>query len=248
MDRLKATLLTAFLISILLTPTAFAQATAQSVQIISGNGQLICATCGFGKQDTIFYPMVVKVTDVSGNPIAGKTINWQQVSFSGGTAPFFNTTTVTDVNGLSVNNLSAGAQFASLGTNFLQSVIVATADTASATFTETQSLTLAGTGAQIAFSTLTPLAGPLTGPAGSTGTVPVQIHIDAFGVGIPNVSLRLRSPEVTASNGKVTLDPTTPSASCATGPGADPGSVLNRRQRQCHLLPGFRSGRRRRLG
>ena len=131
MDRLKATLVTAFLISILLTPSASAQATAQSVQIISGNGQLICPTCAF-KVNTFFYPMVVKVTDVSGNPIAGKTVNWQQVSFNGG-QPIFNSTTTTDVNGLSLNLLSQGFQFGSIGMSFLQSVITATADTASAT-------------------------------------------------------------------------------------------------------------------
>ena len=114
MDRLKATLLTAFLISILLTPTASAQATAQSVQIISGNGQLICPTCAF-KINTFFYPMVVKVTDVNGNPIAGKTVNWQQVSFNGGSMPVFNATTTTDSNGLSLNLLSQGFQFGSIG-------------------------------------------------------------------------------------------------------------------------------------
>ena len=213
MDRLKATLVTAFLISILLTPAASAQATAQSVQIISGNGQLICPTCAF-KVNTFFYPMVVKVTDVSGNPIAGKTVNWQQVSFNGG-QPIFNSTTTTDVNGLSLNLLSQGFQFGSIGMSFLQSVISATADTASATFTETQALTDPAFNAQLAFSQLV-AGGPLTGPAGSTGTSPVIVHIDARGTPIPNVSLRLLSS-----------DPKNlPSASCATGAGADPGSVL----------------------
>ncbi len=58
--------------------------------------------------------MVVKVTDASGNPIAGKTVNWQQVSFNGG-QPVFNATTTTDVNGLSLNLLSQGFQFGSIG-------------------------------------------------------------------------------------------------------------------------------------
>jgi uncharacterized protein (TIGR03437 family) len=214
LDRLKATLVTAFLLSILLAPTASAQ-TAQSVQIISGNGQLICPTCAF-KINTFYYPMVVKVTDASGNPISGKTVNWQQVSFNGG-QPVFNSTTTTDVNGLSLNLLSQGFQFGSIGMPFLQSVISATADTASATFTETQALTDPAFNAQLAFSQLiAPVGVPLTGPAGSTGTSPIVVHIDARGVPIPNVSLRILSP-----------DPKNlPSASCATGAGADPGSVL----------------------
>lgn len=215
MDRLKATLVTAFLISILLAPTASAQATAQSVQIVSGNGQLICPTCAF-KLNTFFYPMVVKVTDVNGNPIAGKTVSWQQVSFNGG-QPIFNGTTTTDANGLSLNLLSQGFQFGSIGIPYLQSVITATADTASATFTETQALTDPAFNAQLAFSQLiSPIGVPLTGPAGSTGTSPVVVHLDARGTPIPNVSLRLLS-----------TDPKNlPSASCATGAGRTPAAFL----------------------
>ena len=147
MDRLKTTLITAFVIAILFTPTASAQpSVAAKVEVVSGNGQMICPTC-VGSTFTFFYPMVVKVTDASGNPIAGKTVNWQLVS-SIGTLPSFDTVTFTDSNGLSAATLiGPGVQTASIFINFLQSVISATVDGATVNFTETQALTiLNGTG------------------------------------------------------------------------------------------------------
>ena len=77
MDRLKTTLLTAFVIAILLlTPAASAQPVAANITVVSGNGQMICPSCGYGHTVAPFYPMVVKVTDASGKPIANKTVNW----------------------------------------------------------------------------------------------------------------------------------------------------------------------------
>ena len=56
----------------------------------------------------------------------------------------------------------------------------------------------------------------LTGAAGSTSSVQfkIQVYAPLSGAGVPNVSLRLISNQ------------TSPSVSCATGAGADPGSVL----------------------
>src|ERR1035441_8026027 len=76
LDRLKTTVITAFVIALLLAPAAFAQATAAKVEVVSGNGQLVCPVCAY-KNARFFYPMVVKVTDNNGNPIAGKTVNWR---------------------------------------------------------------------------------------------------------------------------------------------------------------------------
>ena len=221
MDRLKTTLITAFVIAILFTPAASAQATAAKVEVVSGNGQMICPTCAL-KRFTFFYPMVVKVTDANGNPIAGKTVNWQLVS-SIGTLPSFDTVTFTDSNGLSAARLFQGRTVARPPrfTPFLQSVISATVDSASVNFTETQALSPTfQQRQQIVFSRLdAPFGTALTGPAGSTGTDPIQVHVDGYGTPVPNVSVRILSP--------VSPDPKTlPSASCATGPGADPGSVL----------------------
>ena len=69
-------------------PTASAQATAARVDVVSGNGQMICPIC-LGKTFTTFYPMVVRVTDASGNPIAGKTVTWNVMSITGNIIPNF---------------------------------------------------------------------------------------------------------------------------------------------------------------
>lgn len=221
MDRLKTTTLyTAIVIATLCAATASAQPAAQNVSIISGNGQLICPNCALRGVPSFFLPMVVKVTDGNGNPISGKTVNWSLVS-ANLVLPSFAPTSITDKNGLTAVSLfQANGQTGSSQVPFLQSVISATADGASANFTETQALA-DNFSQQIVFTrldapddrTLPP------GPAGSTGTTPIKVHVDGRGTPVPNVSVRL----FLGNNG----DPKTlPSASCATAPGADPGSVL----------------------
>ena len=161
--------------------------------------------------------MVVKVTDVNGNPITGKTVNWDLVSFSGGSEPSFDTVSITDSDGLAFARLyqSAG-QGGSSGRPFLQSVIRATADNSIASFTETIALTDNKNGTLFFSATLDAPTGPLTGPAGGTGTSPIQIRVGNF-VPFPGVSVRILSPEVTSAGGQVDLRPTLPSASCLTG-------------------------------
>jgi uncharacterized protein (TIGR03437 family) len=224
LDKLKITLFSALFIATLGAPAADAQATAANIAIVSGNGQMISPGAA-RKLFTYFYPMVVKVTDANGNPIPNKTINWGLIS-TFGTFPSFPAFTVTDANGMSVATLAQNGQTGTFQTPFLQSVIQATADSASATFTETVALN--DTNAQqLAFAQFT--SSPcgngacvsLSGPAGSVGASPLTIHIDAFGTPIPNVSVRL-----------VNVNPATlPSITCATQSGAqqagaDPGSVL----------------------
>jgi len=198
--------------AILFTPAASAQATAATVGVVSGNGQMICATCAL-KRFTFFYPMVVRVTDANGNPIAGKPVNWQLVS-SIGTLPSFDTFTFTNSNGLSAARLFRGAEGNS-SAPFLQSLISATVDGVSVIFTETQALADFGV-SRVVDTLVTPYGTVLTGPAGRTGTDPIQVHVDGYGTPVPNVSVRILNPDVK----------NLPSASCATGSGADPGSVL----------------------
>jgi uncharacterized protein (TIGR03437 family) len=216
LDRLKTTLLTAFVLAIFVAPTAFAQATAARVNIISGNGQLVCPGCSFGNSRT-FYPLVVKVTDASGNPIAGKTVNWT-VTSSLGPAPFVPDFTITDNNGLSIATLNqAGGQIGSAQFPILKATIVATVDGQIATFNETQALVDINGTRQVSVGLLEPVEGQVfSGPAGSTSTSPVRVRVDASSAGIPNVSVRFLNPDPANQ----------PSASCATSPGADPGSVL----------------------
>jgi uncharacterized protein (TIGR03437 family) len=226
LDKLKTTVITAFVVAVLFAPAALAQATAAKVAVVSGNGQLICPVCAY-KRAIFFYPMVVKVTDVNGNPITGKTVNWDLISFMGGSEPSFDTVSITDSDGLAFSRLSQNAnQGGSSLQPFLQSVIRATADNAIASFTETVALIDINNGTLFYSANLDAPTGPLTGPAGSTGTSPIQIRIGNAFAPFPGVSVRILSPEVTSASGQVTIDPTLPSASCVTGPGADPGSVL----------------------
>jgi uncharacterized protein (TIGR03437 family) len=185
--------------------------------VVSGNGQMTCPQCA-QHQFTSFYPMVVKVTDASGNPIAGKTINWQLTTFPGGSPPQFDATTFTDSTGIAFSRLYQSTTSGSLGNPFVQFVINATVDGLSTSFTETQALTQASNSLQIVIAKLVaPDYGTvLGGPAGSTGTNPIKIHIDGNGNPVPNVSVRILNPDLAAE----------PSANCNTAPGADPGSVL----------------------
>jgi uncharacterized protein (TIGR03437 family) len=237
LHRLKTTLFLAFLIAILYTPTASAQATAAKISVVSGNGQIF-TTDPFAKPGlNVFHPMVVKVTDVNGNPIAGKTVNWQWVGSPTGGSPALPLydTTVTDANGISSDGINQAGQNGNVQQPYLQSHLTATVDGLVADFWETQALLDSATGNRLVYANTswTDLNNPgvpptLTGPAGSIGTVPIQVHIDGGSSLYPiqNISVRLLNAEVTTASGQVIVDPTLPSASCVTGAGADPGSVL----------------------
>jgi uncharacterized protein (TIGR03437 family) len=236
LDRLKTTVIAAFVIAGLFAPAAFGQtpvgqttpalATAAKVAVVSGNGQLICPACAY-KNARSFYPMVVKVTDANGNPITGKTVNWTLKSFMGGSQPSFDAVSTTNNDGLAFSRVSQNAlQFGSVLQPFLQSVITATADTALADFTETLALTDAVGGSLFYSASLdAPIGTPLTGTAGGQGTSPILIRVGTSFVAFPGISVRILSSEVTLG-GQVVLNPSVPTASCLTGPGADPGSVL----------------------
>jgi adhesin/invasin len=247
LDRLKTTVITAFVIALICAPAAFAQsATAQAaaakVEVVSGNGQLICTVCAT-KLARSFYPMVVRVVDANDNPISGKTVTWALVTASGGLPPSFDTSTTTDSNGLSFSRpFQSALQGGTAFQPFLQSVISATADTATVNFTETLALTDTNSGNLLIQSTLVaPNGNALTGPAGTKGLFPIVIHLAGAGTPVPGVSLRILSPEVTSDAGVVTLDPTLPSASCYTDNGADPGSVLTNTSGDATCYPVFGS-------
>ncbi|MBS1858166.1 MAG: Ig-like domain-containing protein [Acidobacteria bacterium] len=143
-------------------------------------------------------------------------MTWTLIS-SPGYQPIFNASSYTDGNGYAGTSLFQNAQAGSPASPFLQSVIQASVDGLTATFTETMNLTYQGLqliGARL----LSPDFGvTLQGTAGGTGATAIKIHADAFGLAVPNASVRLLNAGDPA---------TTASASCATGTGADPGTVL----------------------
>jgi uncharacterized protein (TIGR03437 family) len=215
LDKLRFGIVAAVL-AFMLIGTASAQ-TAANITILSGNGQLTCQLCPI---NPFFLPLVVKVTDASGAPIPSKTVNWTLIS-SSGPAPLFAPQSITDINGIASTFFSQVSQPGSFFSGFLQSVLQASADSATATFYETQGLALTTSTPLVPLVTVrldSPLIGTiLSGTAGGTADTPVQVHVDAFGTPVPNVSVRVVN----------TGDPkTTASVSCATGAGADPGSVL----------------------
>lgn len=250
MDRIKTTLVTAFVITLLLTPAAFAQATAANISVVSGNGQLITPGDSSNPSNQVFRPLVVKITDSNGRPISGKTVNWVVSSGGGGVPPVVNSPTTTDSNGISVTTLVLQFSNLSYGSStqpFLQNSVNASADGVSVTFTETQGLKDQVSG--LSFIAVPRIQQPdlgtqFTGAAGSTSSSPIQIGVfSTTGMPAPNVSVRLVSPEVTSSSsGAVILDPTQPNAHCLTNQtGADPGSVLTDATGWAYCYPVFGS-------
>jgi uncharacterized protein (TIGR03437 family) len=233
LDRFKHTVFAALAIAVLGATAASAQ-TAANVNVVSGNGQVICATCTTSIF-RFFLPLVVRVTDANGQPIINKTVNWNLIS-SQGPLPFFLSTSTTDGNGIATTFLSQTSQAGSLAQPYLQTTITATADAAAATFTETQGLSdAANHSLQYVLARLDapPIGTTLEGFAGGPGAAPIKVHVDAFGRNVANASVRLfRDP---VEYGALSTDDlptraallaTQASALCATGPGADPGSVL----------------------
>jgi uncharacterized protein (TIGR03437 family) len=225
LDRLRTYFIAAAALALLCAAPAMAQnPPAAQMQIVAGNGQITCLGCyttgSIGFQ--FFLPMVVKVLDAQGNPIGGKEVDWTLIS-SQGAIPNFAPQTFTDGNGIATNFLQQSSQPGTVGFPFLQTVLNASADGVVTTFTETQGLALASgssnAATQLVFAAVqSPGVGTnFTGTTGAPAAQKITVRVDAFGAPVPNASVRLL-------NGN---DPTkNASASCATGAGADPGSVL----------------------
>ena len=230
MNRLRFFVAAPVLAAIFFAAPAFAQ-TPTNISVISGNGQLACSSCTLGGVFglTQFDPLQVRVTDPNGNPVANATVNWTVV-VGGGTLQGGGTTS-TDSNGNTIQQYAIpfNINFGSPSNPYNASTITASlANNAAAavTFYLTQVLTSASISALVGVADVTPQSVPpcntclnpgdtLTGNAGSTSKVQFKIQAyTAFGAGVPNVSLRLISNQ------------TSPAVSCATGAGADPGSVL----------------------
>jgi uncharacterized protein (TIGR03437 family) len=222
-----------FLAAIFFASPALAQ-TATNISVISGNGQLICPDCTLQSQNPLIFfdPMIVKVTDPNGNPVAGAVVNWTVVSGGGTISGGQTFQSTTDVNGESSQEYSpppsSGGNFGTQSNPYIPNTITAgIANNATVTFYLTQA-NVGSTIADLVYTAfLSPASNPvcntclnpgdtLSGTAGSTSTVQFKIetYTPLTGAGVPNISLRLISNQ------------TSPSVSCATGAGDDPGSVL----------------------
>src|SRR5436190_135591 len=97
LDRLRQTVLAALAIGVLGGTAAFAQSTAANITIVSGNGQIICSSCTTSIF-RFFLPLVVRVTNVNGQGIPNKTVNWNLIA-SRGPLPVFSAFSATDGDG-----------------------------------------------------------------------------------------------------------------------------------------------------
>ena len=220
LDRLKILILAGIATALMCTQTAMAQ-TAGSLLVIAGNGQVVCPGC-VTKAQKNFLPLVVQVLDLNGQPLPNKTVNWVALSTQGST-PNFQSQTFTDGNGLTTNSFFQNQGLGAGGNQFYQTVLQASADNASVNFTETQALAdSTNSGLELVVANVnSPSQGTvLNGTAGAPLASPtVQVHVNSRGGAVlSGVSVRLVNSNT---------DPTTgATASCATGAGADVGSVL----------------------
>src|SRR5579863_2109682 len=116
-----------FLLTGLVAVTVTSAASAQTLSIVSGDGQV--AVQNNQAQDQ----MIVVVKNFSGQPVVGATVTW---SINGQGSLLFGSSTVTDVNGYGYNQFLGGTLF---GVSFTQSIVTATAFGSSVNFTQTTS-------------------------------------------------------------------------------------------------------------
>jgi len=195
---------------------------AQSISIISGNGQLVCPDCTGAAQK--YTPLVVQVNDATGKPVANTTVTWTvtQTGLSQVTA-----TSTTNSSGQASYNFSGLAFF--FGSSFLPATIVASALNTSAQFVETTA-TPTSSGATPAFANLVPAGSPpvLTGTSGQTSSTSLKVTVYGFTAALPGVQISIQ-PWVTGNPGHpggLPWPAGQPSVTCATQPGQQPGTVL----------------------
>src|SRR5437867_4192106 len=99
-----------------------APVSAQSISIVSGNGQLICGQCP--TRSFMFDPLVVMVKDFRGNPVANATVNWTVNNPRGSDGRMASASTVTGADGTASNNLFLSAPIMLLQ-DYLQTRVVA---------------------------------------------------------------------------------------------------------------------------
>jgi adhesin/invasin len=204
----RSILFAALCLAVLSAPFASAQTQPFSISTYQGNGQMVCSGCPFATYQN-FEPMVAKVVDANGVPVAGVTVTWYPI---GGNGNLQTNQTVTDNNGLTTNVYSVGITSGSSTTPFVPNQIIAAVGNSTALFYETQALALS-TGTDLVQVAFVSLPASLSGAAGSTGAA-IQVAAGSYNIPIAGVEVRLLNNQTNAT------------VACATGPGADPGTVL----------------------
>jgi adhesin/invasin len=217
-----------------------AAASAQSIAIVSGNGQLTCPNCTTNPSH-FFEPLVVQVRDAAGNPVPNATVTWTVTTPPGSVfaaqGTVLNSTTTTDANGRSQNTFFQGTPIGVTFGSYIQSNVTATYLNSSVVFTETTTLTDTNGISQITSPTiLSPLPGTsITGRTGETADVALQVAVRSItGLGVPGVEIRLVPTD--ANN------PTT--VTCAPTANAAPNTALTDATgiATCNLIFGGRPG------
>ncbi len=207
---------------------AGAAAPAQTVSVVSGNGQFICPACQ--NLTPNFQILKVLVTDANGTPLPNVTVNWA-TNASSNQANLAATATTTGSDGTATNTLFALGQLGTTSsTSYLQYLVTATAGNSSATFYLSQGFDLfvGGIILQAANVSFPQLPANLSGAAGSTASSPVQVQItDRTGQPIPNVAVLLQNLQ------------SGPSMQCKSSPGAGVGVVLTDATGQATCQPVF---------
>ncbi len=173
----------------MLIPAA-AELSAQRLVLFSGNGQVML------EQFAATQPLTVRAEDGAGRPLAGVTVQWEQIPVIGS---FRNTETVTDANGFAATNFVASSVIP--GNSFTQGTIRATSPLGAADFVITIAMTRTPAGG-IAPPPLPEMIAPpiesrlLEGPPGGVLRGAVSIRVVAqsgaqTGQPVPNVGIRL---------------------------------------------------------
>src|SRR5581483_2631984 len=202
--------------------------TAANVSIVSGSGQIYCScpTIG-GFANGAYSPLVVLVTDAFNRPVANATVNWSLTSSTFGFTGYVqNSTTTTGADSTSSNTFipQGGAQLS--GQQPISFQVTASSGNGAAVFSLSQAFDANGGAGSIGEDNTnipsTSNTQPLSGTQGQQGYSFNGVSGQSFRVGVltqigtpvPGVSVRIENFQ------------SSPTASCVTGPGADPGAVL----------------------
>jgi uncharacterized protein (TIGR03437 family) len=201
-----------FLTALFLFP---AFCSAQTISIVSGNGQLVCPDCADSSQK--YTPLIVQVNDAAGAPMANATVTW--TSTQTGFQPV-TSTSLTNSSGQATCTIGQPTcAFSPLafffGSNFLPATIVASALNTSVQFVETTAAPNSSGQVPVVINLIPATSPPaLTGTAGQTATTSLQVSVAGFLAPLPGIQVRLQAGT------------TGPTVSCATQAGQGAGTVL----------------------